>query len=314
MSVYDNVTFCPVSQSYKRILLPLTYSLVFVLGLTLNGVLLGLMYSRTRTCSFIYLANLAVADLLYVLALPLLIVSYALGDIWPFGDVLCKAVRFFFYLNLHGSVMFLTCICVHRFLGVCYPVAALRYRTRRVAVMMSGLIWVLVMLEILPTLIFAHSGFINNRTVCYDLDQYHIFFPYVMTITVVGFLLPFLVILTCYCTMMRMLYQSGKNNSHMGKEMRKNAVRTILAVCLMFVLCFVPYHVARTTYLFLQVYMSKNCTVLYAATICYEIGKPLISLNCCANPLLYFLGSARHRKKLWAQLFIRQKIHPTVCR
>ncbi|XP_019901183.1 P2Y purinoceptor 3-like [Esox lucius] len=275
MSGYDNFTFCPVAQSYKRILLPLTYSLVFVLGLTLNLVLLGLVSCRTRTCSVVYLTNLAAADLLYVLALPLLIASDAMGGVWPFGEVLCKAVRFFFYMNLHSSVMFLTCVSIHRFLGVCCPIAALRFRTRKVAVVMSGSIWVLVMLEILPILIFADTGFINNKTVCYemaDFDRYHVFFPYIMFLTVVGFLLPFTIILICYCSMMIVLCRAGKDKSHMGKEMRNKSVRTILAVCLMLVLCFVPYHIARTVYLFLRVYMSSNCRALNVAVICYEIG------------------------------------------
>ncbi|XP_041727039.2 P2Y purinoceptor 4-like [Coregonus clupeaformis] len=104
-----------VSDSYKRILLPLTYSLVFVVGLTLNGALLWVVCFRTRTwiCSVIYLT---VADLLYVLSLPLLIVSYAMDDVRPFGDIICKAIRFFFYTYLHCSMMFLICISIHRFL------------------------------------------------------------------------------------------------------------------------------------------------------------------------------------------------------
>ncbi|XP_036393530.1 P2Y purinoceptor 3-like [Megalops cyprinoides] len=312
----NNFTYCPVSETYKEILLPVTYSLVFVLGLALNGRLLWLVCFRTKTwsCSVIYLVNLAVADLLHVLTLPLLIVSYAMYDVWLFGDAACKAVRFFFYTNLHGSIMFLMCISIHRFLGVCYPIKAIKYRTKRIAVLASALVWILVTGEIFPTLAFAHSGFINNVTVCFDLTspgKFKQYFPYGMFLSVVGFLLPFLVIVTCYCLMMRTL-STIDDNIKVGKEMRTKSVRTILVVCLLFALCFVPYHIMRTIYLFVRVYLASNCTVLNVVMVTYKIWRPIASFNSCINPILYFMCSDRQRKKLFANM-CKKRVHPSAC-
>ncbi|TKC35262.1 hypothetical protein EI555_002055 [Monodon monoceros] len=50
---------------------------------------------------------------------------------WPFGELLCKLVRFLFYTNLYSSFLLLTCISVHRFLGVCHLLRLLPYRTCR---------------------------------------------------------------------------------------------------------------------------------------------------------------------------------------
>ncbi|KAG9348318.1 hypothetical protein JZ751_002053 [Albula glossodonta] len=213
-----NFTYCPVSEAYKKVTLPVTYCVVFVFGLILNGTLLYSVCCRTKSwsCSVIYLVNLAVADILYVLALPLLIVSYAMDDVWLFGDAVCKAVRFFFYTNLHCSMMFLMCISVHRFLGVCHPIKTMSYRTRRIAMLASALVWIIVITEIFPTLLFTHSGFINNMTVCFDMtsprgfDQY---FPYV--------------IVTCYCLMIRSLSRAD-GSINVGKHMRSKSIRTIL--------------------------------------------------------------------------------------
>ncbi|XP_009960372.1 PREDICTED: P2Y purinoceptor 3-like [Leptosomus discolor] len=126
---------CPLVESYKYILSPLTYSSVFVLGLLLHGATLRPSCCRAEgwTCTTIYLVNPAVADLLYLFSLPLLVVNYSLRDAWPFGEPLCKPVRFLFYANLYGSVLLLTGISVHRFLGVCYPIRSLPYRARRLA-------------------------------------------------------------------------------------------------------------------------------------------------------------------------------------
>ncbi|XP_062408945.1 P2Y purinoceptor 3-like [Sardina pilchardus] len=308
--------YCPVTRTYKRVYLPVTYSIVFILGLTLNGALLWLVCSRTRkwSCSAVYMANLAVADLLYVLALPLLIVSYGMDDLWPFGDIICKAVRFFFYTNLHCGMMFLMCISVHRLLGVCYPIKAMRYRTKRLAVLASSMIWILVTAEVLPTLVFAHTGFINNMTVCFDMTspgEFKAYFPYGLFLAVVGFLIPVLVILISNCSMVRVLSKQQWDLCSIGTAMRNKSIRTLMIVSLIFVVCFGPYHITRTLYLFVRVYMATNCRVLNVVMLSYKIWRPIVSVHCCVNPILYFIGSNRKRKLLWTVL-ARKRVHPTV--
>lgn len=90
---------CTYKEDFKRILLPGVYILVFLLGLPLNATVI-LKIWRTRpnlSKSNIYMLNLAIADLLYVMSLPLLIYNYASHDYWPFGEFACKMVRFQFY-------------------------------------------------------------------------------------------------------------------------------------------------------------------------------------------------------------------------
>ncbi|VCX42643.1 unnamed protein product, partial [Gulo gulo] len=73
---------CKFSEDYKQIYLSLTYSIILILGLPLNGTVLWLSWRQTKpwSCATIYLVNLMVADLLYVLTLPFLIITYSLGD------------------------------------------------------------------------------------------------------------------------------------------------------------------------------------------------------------------------------------------
>ncbi|KAF7660403.1 hypothetical protein LDENG_00282360 [Lucifuga dentata] len=314
----EDFHLCPVTNYYKTILLPVTYSLVFLLGLPLNGALLWSVCCQTRSWSstVIYLTNLAVADLFYVLALPPLIISNAMKSRWPFGNVICKAVRFFFFLNLHCSMMFLTCVSVHRFLGVCFPISAVRLRAKKLALFASGSVWIVVTVELFPTLVFAHTGFINNETVCFEMTnpgQFNIYFPYGMFLAIVGFLIPFLVVVICYCSMIKVLLCQATSIFHARTaRMRNKSLRTLLIVCLLFVLCFVPYHVARTVYLFVRVYMADNCRVLDVTLICFKVWDPVVSLNCCVNPILYFWGSDRHRRMLRAWLRRNKRVQPAV--
>ena len=78
---------CHRSEEYKQIHLSLTYSIIFVLGLPLNGAGLWLSWRQAKrwSCATIYLVNLMAAGLLYMSTLPFLIATYSLGDTWPFG-------------------------------------------------------------------------------------------------------------------------------------------------------------------------------------------------------------------------------------
>ncbi|XP_048859559.1 P2Y purinoceptor 3-like isoform X1 [Brienomyrus brachyistius] len=310
-----NVEYCHVPDEYRKIFAPLMYGFVFVLGMVLNGTLLCLVCCTTKSwsCSVIYLVNLAVADLLYVLTLPLLIISHAMEDAWPFGDTACRMVRFSFSANLHSSMMFLMCISVHRYLGVCYPIKAVVYKTKRIAAVLSTFVWIVVATELLPTFAFTHTGIIKNVTVCFDLTSpgdFHQYLPYGLFTTVVCFLIPTLVIFTCYCSMVKTLLQN-QANIQVGQEIRRKSARTIIIVCLLFGICFVPHYITKTMYLFLRTYLINNCNALQRMIQAYVIWRPIVSFNSCINPILYFASSKKYPEVLLSQLF-KTKVHPSV--
>ncbi|XP_078420556.1 P2Y purinoceptor 3-like [Cetorhinus maximus] len=278
-------SLCPLHENYKHILLPMTYSVVVILGLLSNGTVLWLSCCQTKTwsCTIIYLTNLAITDLLHVLSLPLLIVNYTWKDKWPFGDFLCKQVRFCFYANMYGSIMFLTCTSVHCYLGFCFPMKSLRWRTWKLAIVGSIAAWFVVILEALPTSIYAQTGGMHNRTICFDLtgpENFFSYFPYGVTLTVMGFLIPFTIITLCYCSILKTLVTCG-DNPLVGKPARTKSICTILAVCALLVVCLVPFHITRIIYLFIQAYMVRNCTTLQSSE---ELAPPR------KNVLLYVAG------------------------
>lgn len=90
---------CTYKEDFKRILLPAVYTFVFLLGLPLNAAVIQKIWKTRPNLSKnnIYMLNLAIADFLYVMSLPLLIYNYGSHDYWPFGEFACKLVRFQFY-------------------------------------------------------------------------------------------------------------------------------------------------------------------------------------------------------------------------
>lgn len=101
----NNSLYCKFQEDFKYILLPISYALVFVIGLALNAMALYVIVFRTKRWkpSTIYMFNLTMCDTLYILTLPFLIYYYADENDWPFSEPLCKIIRFLFYANLYGT-------------------------------------------------------------------------------------------------------------------------------------------------------------------------------------------------------------------
>ncbi|XP_015206987.2 P2Y purinoceptor 4 [Lepisosteus oculatus] len=298
---------CRFDEEFKYILLPVSYSVVCVLGLALNSVALWMFLCKMRpwNASTVYMFHLSLSDTLYVLSLPTLVYYYANRNDWPFGEGLCKIVRFLFYANLYSSILFLTCISVHRYLGICHPIRSLRWIKTRYAHLACAAVWCAVAACLVPNLIFVTTSLRGNDTLCHDttrpedFDQYVSYSSAVMTLL---FGVPFLVIVGCYCLMARALCQptaalSSSSSRRAGGSARRKSVKLIVVVLVVFALCFVPFHITRTLYYTYRV-LEADCAVLNIVNFAYKITRPLASVNSCIDPILYFLAGDRYRAKL----------------
>ncbi|CAN9501240.1 unnamed protein product [Ophioblennius macclurei] len=225
---------CSIDESYKYVFLPVCYSVTFVFSLTLNSVVLlrsccphGSGGRRWNT-SLIYMVNLATTDLMYGLSLPFLVASYVLRDHWVFGDFMCRLVRFLFYFNLYCSIFFLTCISVHRYLGICHPMRTITLESRRLVKGTCALVWVVVFVLTCPIFRFAQTGLVRrggvseggNGTVeqegegymnCWDdaIDkEFADYVPYGIVLHLLGFFVPFVIIAWCYSQVVRTIFRT----------------------------------------------------------------------------------------------------------
>ncbi|XP_044521919.1 P2Y purinoceptor 2 [Gracilinanus agilis] len=287
---------CKFNEGFKYVLLPVSYGVVCVLGLCLNALALYIFLCRIKTwnSTTTFMFNLAISDTLYVVSLPLLIYYYAHGDHWPFSTALCKVVRFLFYTNLYGSILFLLCISIHRFLGICYPLQSLQWGQVRYARQVAAVVWIVVIGCQSPVLYFVTTSDRADLVTCHDTsspDLFDSFVAYSSAILVLLFALPFLVILVCYTLMVRQLLRPTTGQARLPRSKRKS-LRMIALVLVVFALCFLPFHVTRTLYYTFR-YLDVGCTSLNAINIAYKVTRPLASANSCLDPVLYFLAGQR---------------------
>ncbi|XP_042546446.1 P2Y purinoceptor 6 isoform X2 [Dipodomys spectabilis] len=296
-------TTCVYQEDFKWLLLPPVYSVVLAAGLPLNICVIAQIFASRRalTRTAVYTLNLALADLLYACSLPLLIYNYAQRDHWPFGDLTCRLVRFLFYANLHGSILFLTCISFQRYLGICHPLAPWhKHGGRRAAWLVCGAVWLVVTAQCLPTAVFAATGTQRNRTVCYDLSPPALatrYLPYGMALTVIGFLLPFAALLACYCLLARRLCRHDGPAGPVARERRGKAARMAVVVAAVFVISFLPFHITKTAYLAVRSTPGVSCPVLEAFATAYKGTRPFASANSVLDPILFYFTQQKFRRR-----------------
>ncbi|XP_043927211.1 P2Y purinoceptor 6 isoform X1 [Protopterus annectens] len=316
-------TSCVFNEEFKYILLPLVYSVVFALGLPLNiTVILQIWLSqKALTRSTIYMLNLAIADLLYVCSLPLLIYNYTQHDYWPFGDFACRFVRFLFYTNLHGSILFLTCISFHRYMGICHPLAVWhKKKGKKFVWIICAFMWFIVTVQCIPTFVFVSTGIQRNRTVCYDLSPPEIsakYFPYGIALTITGFLIPFIVILSCYCSMTKVLCKTDDMIGLVVQPKKEKAARMIIIVVTAFAISFFPFHLTKTLYLVIRAIDGISCHTMLTFAIVYKCTRPFASMNSVLDPVLFYFTQKKLRqstRNLLDRVSTRLRTYPQIYR
>ena len=214
------------------------FSVVCVLGVVGNGVVIWVTAFRMkRTVSSVWYLNLAVADFLVTASLPLQITFYALEGDWPFGWFMCKMDGVFFHMNMYSSIYTLVVISVDRCVCVVCPVFTQNHRSVRNASWVSVGVWLLALAPSIPNIMARYWNTRRYDTLCYD--------PYGVlhlgiTNSVLGFLVPFSVIVSCYSVIVHRL---RNNRSLVGQSRR--SYRIIAAVIVAFFLCWSPYHIIR---------------------------------------------------------------------
>lgn len=160
---------CGIDDSFKYDLYASVYSVVFILGLVTNCAALFVFCFRMKMSNetTMFMTNLALSDLVFVFTLPFK-VFYNVNRNWPFGDGLCKVSGTAFITNIYGSMLFLTCINVDRFLAIVYPFRSRTIRTRRNAAMVCAAVWLTIVGGGISVTFFSTINSKHRATTCFE--------------------------------------------------------------------------------------------------------------------------------------------------
>ncbi|KAL4630658.1 neuropeptides B/W receptor type 2-like [Arapaima gigas] len=288
----------PHSDFY--VLLPVIYSVICAVGLTGNTAVIYVILKapKMKTVTNMFILNLAIADDLFTLVLPISIAEHLL-HCWPFGEVLCKLILSIDHYNIFSSIYFLTVMSVDRYLVVLATVRSRRMpqRTYRAAKTVSASVWVLVTIIVLPFTVFAgvyvHPEDKERKSCVLTFPQPE--GPWFKASRIYTLLLGFAIPVSTICVLYTlMLYKLrgmrlNSNAKVLDKAKKKVTVMVfvVLAVCLF---CWTPFHLS--TIVVLTTNLSSTPLVIgisYFITI-------LSYANSCLNPFLYAFLDDSFRK------------------
>ncbi|KAM8934144.1 chemerin-like receptor 2 [Pelodytes ibericus] len=274
----------------------IVYFLAFLLGVPGNAIVIWFTgFKWDKTVSTLWFLNLAIADLIFVLFLPLSITYVATNFHWPFGKALCKVNSFTAVLNMFASVFFLTVIGLDRTLFLAWPNFSQRHRTIRKSMITSGIIWILAAIIAGPALYFRDTTEIgHNVTICHNnFHEYdHMIIQRVHTsLTLIkffiGYLFPLLTMITCYTFLAIQAKEKAKRTS-------SKFFWTVVAVIVAFFVCWTPYHI----FSLLELKVHHSNAFQEWLRIGIPISTSLAFLNSSINPILYVLISKVFRQQL----------------
>ncbi|KAE8289587.1 C-C chemokine receptor type 6 [Larimichthys crocea] len=260
---YPDDGFCNFSPDPMEVITQ-TYihSIICAFGLIGNALVIitYIFYKRTKTMTDVFLFNVAVADLIFVVALPFII--YNEQHNWLQGPVVCKMLRSVYSINLYSGMLLLACISV--FLT-------------------------------LPTLIYTEISEDMNLGSSKPVTMCQLTFNKTETAKLmkvlvpslqmaIGFLLPLLMMVFCYSSILCTLLRAQSNNQ------RHKAIRVVLAVVVVFIMCHLPYNAALLNHT-MSLFKERSCEAEQIKLRVLAISRSIAYLHCCLNPILYaFIG------------------------
>ncbi|XP_053309816.1 C3a anaphylatoxin chemotactic receptor-like [Spea bombifrons] len=160
-----------VAVQYASFILHILTCVIGVLGNATVMYVCGFIMKKNK--SKIWFLNLAVADFVFVLCLPLNAVAIFTSN-WPFGPHVCKLYHFLSTCNMYVSIFTITALTIDRLLSVAKPIWHHKFFSQRFSYWICAFIWVLTVLASLPTLFFSVEYKMAEQTECRLFDIGHI--------------------------------------------------------------------------------------------------------------------------------------------
>nr|QZC92264.1 chemokine (C-C motif) receptor 6a [Sebastes schlegelii] len=305
---YDPVPPCSHqnNHSLEQVVGPYVHSIIFILGFVGNSLVIitYACYKRTKSMTDVYLLNVAIADLLFVVSLPLIV--YNELSLWSMGPVACKLLRGSYSVNLYSGMLLLACISTDRYIAIVQARRSFRLRSLSYSRVICVVVWASAILLSVPTFYF-YNWYEPSHTKDIFMDEdemnqtsepprYVCEFSFSDNTTArrtkvavpsiqlaVGFFLPLLVMIFCYSAIILTLLKARNFQRH-------KAVRVVLVVVAVFIVCHLPYNVTLL-YDTANMFELKSCEDSDFLQSAKTVTQTIAYLHCCLNPVLYaFVG------------------------
>ncbi|KAJ0060551.1 hypothetical protein NL108_015519 [Boleophthalmus pectinirostris] len=270
-------------------------SIMCLVGVSGNIYTLVVMCHSMRSAAsmYIYIINLALADLLYLLTIPFVVCTHFLGD-WYFGNAGCKILISIDFLTMHASIFTLTIMSTERYFAVLKPLDTVK-RSKSYRKAIALLVWVASLVLTLPTIVSIELMTVGNKTMCLPTLSPISYKVYITLLFCTSIVAPGLIIGYLYIQLARTYWISQTVTFKQTKKLpNQKVLYLIFTIVLLFWACFLPFWVWQ---LLCQFHPSLSLSNRAKRNINY-LTTCLTYSNSCINPFLYTLLTKNYKEYL----------------
>ncbi|CAG5982236.1 unnamed protein product [Menidia menidia] len=302
---FDNEGCSITSFHGSHIFLPLIYYLIFFTGFWGNIFVISVVLTKGKRSGRLvdtFVVNLALADLIFVVTLPLWAISASQDNIWDFGlasDLLCRLSSYVISVNRFSNIFFLTCMSIDRYLAIVKMMDSKYLRSSGCIRATCVILWSVSLVLGVPSLIYRK---VDDNKYCTENTSSAFFLGMSLMMVLLTFVFPVLIIILCYGTIIMHLNKhcSAAGNPRANAR-RRHSLKMVLCIIVVFVVSWLPYNIFKSITIMSKLSKADlSCDVSSLQYNGLRISCCLAFLNSCMNPVIYFFLDHHFRRQAGA--------------
>ncbi|KAF7465686.1 Hypothetical predicted protein [Marmota monax] len=292
------------SASASDMIIALSLFMSFIVGTITNGLYLWVLkFKMKKTVNTLLFFHLIFSYFISILTLPFLGIYYLQDHYWIFGTALCKVFNSTLSLGMFASVFFLSAISLDRYLLTLHPVWSQKHRNPRLASNIILGVWISATALSSPYLVFRethhdHNGKVtcrNNYAVSANWEseeiqtlRRRIHATCFISRFLLGFLLPFFIIIFCYKRVASKMKERSLFKS-------RKPFKVMMTAIISFFVCWMPYHIHQ------GLTLTTNQSLLLDLSLVVTVVTS--SFNSVFSPTLYLFIGENFKKVFKKSIF-----------
>nr|ADG85669.1 GPR81-like protein 3 [Danio rerio] len=287
------------SQELVASVLPPVLIIELLLGLPGNVLALSVFSKNFRSwrANVTFLFNLVLSDFMLLVSLPFRIDNLLRGEKWIFGDAWCRINLFMLSVNRSASIAFMTAVAFDRYFKVVHPHHRINHASTKKVAGVACLIWAVVISLKIPLLTNTLLTVEKNVSLCRSFSNYEkpsLRIQLHYALFVLEFFVPLLLLVFCSVRIACVLCSRQIDKDKRGQR----AIRTVLVIVGVFVLCFFPSIGTGLLALYLKNLGSEYCKAYNITGQLFSISIAFTYLNSALDPVIYGFSSSVFRNYL----------------
>ncbi|XP_061686711.1 melanin-concentrating hormone receptor 1 isoform X2 [Syngnathoides biaculeatus] len=296
---YINVTLAVDSPPHCSTVLPVIFGLIFLFGILGNGIVIYTIMKKNKcrakqTVPDVFILNLSIVDVLFLLGMPFLIHQLMGNGTWRFGAAMCTVITALDSNSQIVSTYILTAMTLDRYVATVHPIRFNYIRTPCAASLVIAVVWALSLITIIPVWMYAGLMPLPGGLVACALllpDPVTNTYWFTLYQFFLAFAIPLAIICRVFFKILQHMSSSVAPLPQRSLRVRvRNVTRMAVAICLAFFICWAPYYILQLVHLGVQ---NPSVAFSYAYNIAISMGYA----NSCINPFLYIVLSETFKRQ-----------------